>query len=93
MTVYEEAHRQYIEAQKNNFFDAWGIVMSPITAHQLRAECMEHIVRHKANIGAVDKIFGLVVIPHKMVSKDTMYIVDEPLGRQILKGAERCVDS
>ena len=86
MTVYENVHRQYIEAQKNNFFDAWGIVMNPIIAHQLRAECMEQIVLHKANVGAVDKIFGLVVIPCKMLDKDTMYVVDEALGKQILGG-------
>ena len=39
--------------------------------------------------GVIEKTFGLVVIPHKDVENDKVYIVDEQLGKIILGLNER----
>ena len=84
MSAYEQIHKVYIDSLKNNFWDAWGIVASPRVIHELRAECMEHMVVHNAHVGAFEKIFGLVVIPYPLLDDKTCYVVDEQLGRTIL---------
>ena len=89
MNAYDQIHKAYIDSLKNNFWDAWGIVASPRVIHELRAECMEHMVVHKADVGALEKIFGLVVIPYALLDDKTCYVVDERLGRTILGQTER----
>ena len=84
MSVYDQIHKAYIDSLKNNFWDAWGIVASPRVIHELRAECMEHMVVHNADVGAFEKIFGLVVIPYPLPDDKTCYVVNEQLGRTIL---------
>lgn len=89
MSSYDQIHKAYIDSLKNNFWDAWGIVASPRVVCELRAECMEHMVVHNADVGALEKIFGLVVIPYALLDDKTCYVVDEQLGRTILGQAER----
>lgn len=89
MTTYEMVEAQYRALQKNRemFFEGWGIVMSPKNADKLRAECLERVACHTLpNSKELVRIFGLRVIPHDHVPDDTMYIVDEFLGRFILGG-------
>ena len=85
MRAYDQVYKAYTDSQKNNFWDAWGIVASPRVIHELRAECMEHMVVHNADVGALEKIFGLVVIPYALLGDQTCYVVDEQLGRTILE--------
>lgn len=89
MGVYDQVYKAFIDSRKNNFWDAWGIVASPITINELRAECLEHIVVRNTEHGAIDEIFGLKVIPCCEVEKEKVYIVDEELGRTILGQTER----
>lgn len=89
MSAYDQIHKAYIDSLKNNFWDAWGIVASPRVIHELRAECMEHMVVHNAHVGALEEIFGLVVIPYALLDDKTCYVVDEQLGRTILGQMER----
>ena len=89
MSVYDQVYKAYTDSQKNNFWDAWGIVASPRVVHELRAECMERMVVHNADVGALEKIFGLVVIPYDLLDDQTCYVVDEQLGRTILEQLER----
>lgn len=89
MSAYDQIHKAYIDSLKNNFWDAWGIVASPRVIYELRAECMEHIVVHNADVGAFEKIFGLVIIPRIEVEDNKVYIVDEELGRKLLGQTER----
>lgn len=84
MSAYDQIHKAYIDSLKNNFWDAWGIVVSPRVICELRAECMEYMVVHNADVGALEKIFGLVVIPYALLDDKTCYVVDEQLGRTIL---------
>ena len=84
MSAYEQVYKAYTDSQKNNFWDAWGIVASPRVIHELRAECMEHMVVHNADVGTPEKIFGLVVIPYDLLDNEHCYVVDEQLGRTIL---------
>ena len=44
---------------------------------------------HNAGVGALEKIFGLVVIPYPLLDDKTCYVVDERLGRTILGQMER----
>ena len=85
MSAYDQVYKAYTDSQKNDFWDAWGIVASPRVIHELRAECMEHMVVHNADVGALEKIFGLVVIPYALLGDQTCYVVDEQLGRTILE--------
>ena len=89
MSAYDQVYKAYTDSQKNNFWDAWGIVASPRVVHELRAECMERMAVHNADVGALDKIFGLVVIPYDLLDDQTCYVVDEQLGRIILGQTER----
>ena len=89
MSVYDQVYKAYTDSIKNKFFDAWGIVASPKTIFELRGECLERIELCGTERGALEKIFGLVVIPHNLVEKDKVYIVDEQLGRTILGHTER----
>ena len=89
MSAYDQIHKAYTDSLKNNFWDAWGIVASPRVIYELRAECMEHMVAHNADVGALEKIFGLVVIPYALLDDKTCYVVDEQLGRTILGQTER----
>ena len=89
MSAYEQVHKAYIDSKKNNFWDAWGIVASPTDIYNLRAECIERMVVHNADAGALEKIFGLVVIPYNLLDNETVYVVDERLGRTILGQTER----
>lgn len=89
MSAYDQVYKAYADSQRNNFWNAWGIVASPRVVRKLRAECMEHMVVHNADVGAFEKIFGLVVIPFALVDDETCYVVDEQLGRTILWQTER----
>ena len=89
MSAYGQIHKAYIDSLKNNFWDAWGIVASPRVIYELRAECMERMVVHNTGVGALEKIFGLVVIPYALLDDKTCYVVDEQLGRTILGQTER----
>ena len=89
MSAYDQIYKAYTDSLKNNFWDAWGIVVSPRVIHGLRAECMERMVVYNADVGAVEKIFGLVVIPYASLDDETCYVVDEQLGRTILGQNER----
>lgn len=89
MSVYDQVYRAYTDSLKNNFWDAWGIVASPKVFYELRAECMERMVVHNADVGALEKIFGLVAIPYALLDDKTCYVVDEQLGRTILGLTER----
>lgn len=89
MSAYDQVYKAYTDSLKNNFWDAWGIVASPRVIHELRAECMERMVVHNADVGALEKIFGLVVIPYALLDDKTCYVVDERLGRTILGQTER----
>lgn len=84
MSAYEQVCKAYTDSQKNNFWDAWGIVASPRVIHELRAECMEHMAVHNADVSTPEKIFGLVVIPYDLLDDEYCYVVDEQLGRTIL---------
>ncbi len=84
MAIIEMLQTHYREIKKNNFFDAWGIVVNPKTAYALRAEVIEASSCIPLDMGEVDKVFGLVVIPNPMVDEDTAYIVDESFGRQLM---------
>lgn len=90
MTTYEMVEAQNRALQKNRemFFEGWGIVMSPKNADKLMAECLERVASHTLPKFSKElvRIFGLRVIPHDHVPDDTMYIVDEFLGRSILGG-------
>ena len=95
MGAYDQVYKAYTDSIKNRFFDAWGIVASPKTIFELRGECLERIklcntvTKYTTEQGALEKAFGLVVIPHNLVEKDKVYIVDEQLGRTILGQTER----
>ena len=89
MSVYDQVYKAYTDSQKNNFWDAWGIVASPKVIHELRAECLEHMVVHNAAVGAVEEIFGLRVIPYSLLDNEAVYVVDEQLGRTILGQTEK----
>lgn len=84
MTAYDQIYKAYTDSKKNGFWDAWGIVASPRVIHELRAECMERMAVHNTVTGALEKIFGLVVIPDALLDDKTCYVVDEQLGRTIL---------
>ena len=84
MSAYDQIYKAYIDSMKNNFWDAWGIVASPRVIHELKAECMERMVVHNADVGAFEEIFGLRVIPYSLLDNETVYVVDEQLGRTIL---------
>ena len=84
MTALEQIHKVYQDAQKNNFWDAWGIVASPITIHELTADVRSRMILHYKDDGDVTTIFGLVVIPCEICERDKAYVVDEQLGRTIL---------
>lgn len=89
VSTFDMVYKQYIESQKNNFWDAWGIVASPRTIYALRAECLENATLHKASYGKFEELFGLVIIPRSEVEDDKVYIVDEELGRTLLGQTER----
>ena len=87
MTVYDMLQRQYLEAKKNNFFDAWGIVINPATLAELKAEIPRcNACSNTVFLDDIEKIFGLVIIPHNRVEKDKAYVVDEFLGKAIIHG-------
>ena len=88
MSAYDQIYKAYTDSQRNNFWDAWGIVASPKVFRELRAECMERMVVYNTNVGALEKIFGLVVIPYALLDDKTCYVVDEQLGRTILGQTE-----
>lgn len=89
MTAYNQVFKAYIDSKKNNFWDAWGIVASPKIIHELKGESMEQIKLVKTDQGKLEILFGLVIIPHNMVEDDKVYIVNEQLGRTILRGMQR----
>ena len=89
MSVYDQMHKAYIESQKNNFWDAWGIVANSKTINKLKSECLEHIVVFNSSEQAIEKLFGLVVIPCDLCDIANVYIVDERLGRTILEQSGR----
>ena len=89
MSAYDQVYKAYTDSLKNDFWDAWGIVASPRVIHELRAECMERVVVHNADVGTFEKIFGLRVIPYALLDDETCYVVDEQLGRTILGQTER----
>ena len=89
MSAYDQIYKEYTDAQKNDFWDAWGIVASPRVIHELRAGCVGHMVVDHADVGALEKVFGLVVIPYPLLDDKTCYVVDEQLGRTILGQTER----
>lgn len=89
MSAYDQIYKAYVFSRKNGFWDAWGIVASPRVVHELRAECMKHRVVHNADVGALEKAFGLVVIPCALLDDETCYVVDEQFGRTILGQTER----
>ena len=89
MSVYDQVYKAYTDSQRNNFWDAWGIVASPRVIYELRAECMEHMIVHNADVGALEKIFGFVFIPYSLLDDKTCYVVDEQLGRTILGQMKR----
>lgn len=84
MSAYDQIYKAYTDSQRNNFWDAWGIVASPKVFHEVKAECMERMVLYNTDVGALEKIFGLVVIPYPLLDEKTCYVVDEQLGRTIL---------
>lgn len=88
MTALEQIRKVYQDARKNDFWDAWGIVASPKTIYDLRAECLEQMAVYSTAQGMIDSVFGLVLIPCTLVGNDVTYVVDEQLGRTIL-GEER----
>lgn len=88
MTALEQIRKAYQDARKNDFWDAWGIVASPKTIYDLRAECLEQMAVYSTAQGMIDSVFGLVLIPCTLVGNDVAYVVDEQLGRTIL-GEER----
>lgn len=89
MSAYDQIYKAYADSKKNHFWDAWGIVASPRVIHELRAECNEHMVVHNADVGVLEKVFGLVVIPYDLLDDETCYVVDEQLGRTFLGQTER----
>lgn len=89
MSVYDQIYKAYADSQRNNFWDAWGIVASPRVICELRAECKECMVVHNADGGALGKIFGLVIISCDLLNDESCYVVDEQLGRTILGQTER----
>ena len=84
MSIYDKVHKAYTDSQKNGLWDAWGIVASPRVIDELRAECMGLMDIHNTDVGALEKIFGLVVIPYPLLDDETYNVVDEQLGRTIL---------
>lgn len=84
MTTYNQVFKTYLDSKKNNFWDAWDIIASPKTIHELKGECMEQIKLYKTDQGELEILFGLVIIPHNMVENNKVYIVNEQLGKTIL---------
>ena len=84
MSAYDQIYKSYTDSQKNNFWDAWGIVANPITIHELTADVKSRMELNYEVSGDVTTIFGLVVIPHTLCERDNVYVVDEQLGRTIL---------
>jgi len=84
MTAYERIRKAYYDAQENRFYDAWGIVASPRTIYEMKAECMRDMVLYSTCNGTIETVFGLVIISEKSIGDDKVYIVDEQLGRTIL---------
>lgn len=84
MTAYERILKAYYDIQENRFYDAWGIVASPRTIYEMKAECMRDMVLYNTCNGTIETVFGLVIIPDKSIGDDKVYIVDEKLGRTIL---------
>lgn len=89
MSAYDQLHKAYTDAQRNKFWNAWGIAASPRTICELRAECLEHMSVHNTDVGELEKIFGLVVIPCDSIDDKTCYFVDEQLGQTILEHTDR----
>ena len=84
MTAYERIRKACYDAQENRFYDAWGIVASPRTIYEMKAECMGDMVLYSTCNGTIETVFGLVIIPDKSIGDDKVYIVDEQLGTTIL---------
>jgi len=84
MSAYDQIYKACTDAQRNRFWDAWGIVASPRFIHELRAECVERGIMHFFNTGSLEVVFGLVIIPDASLDDETCYVVDEQLGRTIL---------
>ena len=89
MSFYDQIYKAYADSCKNGFWDAWGIVASPRVVYELRAECVERMVMFNTDDGALEKLFGLVLIPYALLDDKTCYVVDEQLGRTILGQTER----
>lgn len=89
MSAYDQIYKAYTDSQRNNFFDAWGVVANPITIHELTADVKSRMVLNCDVSGDVTTIFGLVVIPYPLCERDKVYVVDEQLGRTILGQAGR----
>lgn len=85
MSAMEMVRNHYRESLKNNF-EAWGIVMNPKTKYRLEEKRQQYYSAFTLDAGGMDKIFGMVIIPDWTVAENSAYIVDEFLGRQILKG-------
>ena len=90
--TFDRLAQQYRLALKCNFWDTWGIVVSPNTYAKLRIECMQDIVAHRIDgLGTIDELFGLKIIPMN-IDDDQAYIVDASLGKMLLeaKGEMQC---
>ena len=86
MSTFEDLRKHWVEAQKNNFWDAWGIVLRTETLYYLLAESPPEILTAEDSEVA-HKLFGLAVIQANawldMVEQDCV-IVDKPMGELII---------
>ena len=85
-STFEKIREQWVNAQKNKFWDAWGIVIRTETLYDLLAETPTVTVVD-AGDRLIHQLFGLTVIQAdawlKMMEQECV-IVDEPMGKLIM---------
>lgn len=85
MSTYETIEKYYQEILSEGSLDMWGVVLSYKRYDKLRRECLSFVSVVGFDVSDIQKIFGLVLIPHELCNDENIYIVDESLGREILR--------
>lgn len=86
MSTFEDLRKHWEETQKNDFWDAWGIVLHTKTLYDLMAEIPPvTMTLHDSHIART--LFGLTVIEADkwldMMEQDCV-IVDKPMGELVI---------
>lgn len=80
----DRLHECYKNAQVNSFVDAWGIVMSAKMFEELKSGC-NRCLQKDIHFDEYATVFGLVIIATDILPYDMVYIVEETLGRILMR--------